>query len=119
MAASTSVVAATPAPAASPINPWAALSMMSSGPSAVAYCGSVAAASAASAAQPAAGCVLPVVDAAPPAPMISEPVPPPLPGAAAGVSAGFNPLYLLLGAAALGALAYFLLKGKNHSNSPS
>jgi LPXTG-motif cell wall-anchored protein len=52
--------------------------------------------------------------------MVSEPVPPPLPGAAAGVSEGFNPLYLLLGAAAIGALAYFLLKKKNHhDNSPA
>ena len=51
--------------------------------------------------------------------MVSEPVPPPLPGAAAGVSEGFNPLYLLIGAAAIGALAYFLLKGKHHDNSPA
>src|SRR5690348_16082354 len=59
---STGAVAATAAPAYQP-DPWAVLSVMSGGASAVAVCG--AAATAAAAQAPGAGCVLPQVDAAP------------------------------------------------------
>lgn len=95
------------------INPWVALSAMSAGAPAAALCG--AAASAAQA--PAGGCVLPAVDApvvqvAPPGP---TPVPPVEP---VGGGIGISPLWLALGALAAGALIYFLLIKKHHSNSP-
>ena len=114
---STGAVAATasspiPQTVAHQIDPWAALSALSGAAPAAALCGSAALAAAA---QPAAGCVLPVVDApaapvqaGPPAPI---PVPPVEP-----VSEGFgiDPLWLALGALAAGALIYFLVIKKKH-----
>ena len=129
----TIAAAATPA-ATSPvsINSWQALAMLSNGPAAISYCGaSVAAAAGGAAASGAAqaaapGCVLPVVDApvaaTQPPTVLSEPLPPPLPGASAGVSGAFSPLYLLLGAAAVAALIYVVASGGgggDDDNSPS
>jgi hypothetical protein len=105
MVSSTGAVAATTASVAPQVSPWATLTALSGGVPATALCG--AAAIAAAAAQPAPGCVLPVVDAvapvAPPAPM---PVPPVEP---VGGGLGIDPLLLALGAIAAGALIYFLL----------
>ena len=95
------------------ISPLVALSALGSGASRAALCGasSVAAAGAAAAAQGAApGCVLPVVDAVPP-PAVVETAPPPMEPmvepAAGGM--GISPLLAVLGAIALGVLAWQLL----------
>jgi len=116
MIMSTSVAAAAPVGSApAQYNSWQALSVLSGGASTIAYCG------AAAAAQPGANCVLPQVDAAPvattEAPIIDQPMPPALPGA--GAPFGVSPLVLALGALAVAALAYLLLKGNNKSNSPA
>ncbi|MGH6658222.1 MAG: hypothetical protein ACREBK_05855 [Sphingomicrobium sp.] len=115
MVMSASVSAAAAAPITPQINPWQALSVLNGGASTIAFCG------AAAAAQAPANCVLPQVDAPPPTaqpqpPIIDEPLPPPLPGAAAPFSV--SPLILALGALAAAAVAYLLLKGKK-SNSPN
>ena len=102
-------------------DPWAVLSVMSGGASAVAVCG--AAAAAAVAAQPATGCVLPQVDAAAPAAAQSappEPIPvPPVEPASAGL--GVSPLIIALGVLAVGVGAYLVLhkSGNHHANSPA
>ena len=95
---STGAVAATAsAPAPQQIQPWAAL------------CGTAAAAAQA----PAAGCVLPAVDA--PAPVAGPPPPTPVPPVEpVGGGLGISPLWLALGAIAAGALIYFLLIRKHH-----
>jgi len=94
------------------IDAWAALSALTAGAPAAALCGAAVTAAAA-AAQPAAGCVLPAVDAAPVAvgPPPPTPVPPVEP---VGGGLGISPLFLALGAIAVGALAYFLLRHKHH-----
>ena len=110
MVSSTAAVAATTASAVPQVNPWATLTALSGGAPAAALCG---AAVAAAAAQPAAGCVLPVNDAAPPTPV---PVPPVEP---VGGGFGVSPLLLGLGALALGALIYFLVRNNNNDNETS
>ena len=107
---STGAVAATAsAPAPQEIQPWAALSVLSSGAPAAALCGTAAAAAQA----PAAGCVLPAVDA--PAPVAGPPPPTPVPPVEpVGGGLGISPLWLALGAIAAGALIYFLLIRKHH-----
>lgn len=100
----TGAVAASPsAISAQKIDPWAALSVLSAGAPAAALCGAAATAGQA----PAPGCVLPAVDqaavATPPPP---TPVPPVEP---VGGGLGISPLWLALGALALGAAVYFLL----------
>jgi len=111
---STGAIAAQSAPSAQQVNPWAALTAMSAGAPAAALCGSAAVAAAA---QPAAGCVLPVVDqpvvanTGPPPP---TPVPPVEP---VGGGIGISPLWLALGAIAAGALVYFLLLRHHHHNA--
>ena len=98
------------------IHPWAALSALGTQASKASACGTAAAAAAqiagaaAAAAQAAPatpGCVLPVVDAAPPV-VAPEPAPV-LPAVAEGGGLGFSPLLLGLGALALGGLVYLLL----------
>ena len=97
------------------IDPWAALSVLSAGAPAAALCGAAATAGA----QPAAGCVLPAVDAPPPVaagPPPPTPVPPVEP---VGGGLGISPLWLALGALAIGVAAYFLLKNDNdNAESP-
>lgn len=115
MVSSTGAVAASTASTIPQVNPWATLTALSGGAPAAALCG---AAAVAAAAQPAAGCVLPVVDqaapvAAPPAPV---PVPPVEP---VGGGLGVSPLLLGLGALALGALIYFLVRNNNNDTSPA
>jgi hypothetical protein len=114
---STGAIAAA-APATTQVDPWAALSVMSGGASAVAVCG--AAATAATAAQPAAGCVLPQLDVPPAAttetgPPQPIPVPPVEP---AGTGLGISPLLLGL-AAVLAGIGLYLVLHKKHGNSPA
>ena len=112
---STGAVAASATSTVPQVNPWAALTAMSGGAPATALCG--AAAVAAAAAQPAAGCLLPVTDpmaaAAPPSP---TPVPPVEP---VGEGLGISPLLLALGALAVGALVYFLLLNDDDDDDES
>jgi len=93
------------------VSPWAVLSAMSGGAPAAALCG---AAAATAATQAPGGCVLPVMDAAPPPP---APVPPPAPLAAEAGGAGFNPIILGLLALAAVVGAAVALSG-HHANSP-
>jgi hypothetical protein len=114
---STGAVAATSAAPAYQPDPWAVLSVMSGGASAVAVCGAAAAAAAAQA--PGAGCVLPQVDAAPIAAQSAPPQPipvPPVEAAAGGF--GISPLILGLVALAGGVGLYFALRHHGHGNSP-
>ena len=99
------------------VDPLVALSVFGTSESRAAVCaaGAAAAAGAALATQAApgqAGCVLPVMDAAPP-PVVTEAVPPPPPAAIAPVAAGgssIGALPLLLGLAAIVAIAAVVLK---------
>ena len=109
------LAAATPAPTTQP-DPWAVLSVMNGGASAVAACG--AASFAAAAAQPAPGCVLPQVDvvAAPPPPPTAIPAPP----VETEGGFGFSPLLIGLAVIAAGVALYFILrKHHHHANSPA
>jgi hypothetical protein len=119
------VAAASSAPIGAPvsatqISPWAALSAMSGGASAAALCG---AALVAAAAQTPGGCVLPVLDAAPPVAQTApppQPIPVPPVEGPSGLGLGVDPLLLALGVLAAGALVYFLVRNKNNnSNSPA
>jgi hypothetical protein len=115
---STGAVAATSSlPSSQQIDPWAALSVMTAGAPAAALCGSAAVTAAA---QPAAGCVLPAADVAPPvatAPPAPTPVPP---VETTGEGLGISPLWLALGAIAIGVAAYFLLRHHHkHATSPA
>src|SRR5882757_597889 len=116
---STAAIASAPAPAPQQIEPWAALSILSAGAPAAALCGAAATVAQA----PAAGCVLPAVDAAP-APVVEAGPPPPTPippvePASEGLGLGVSPLILALGAIAVGAAVYFLLIKKKHHNAVS
>lgn len=101
------------------LDPWAVLSVMNGGASAVAACGAAAAAVAAQA--PGGGCVLPQVDAAPPVAQNPPPQPipvPPVEPASSGFGLGISPLLLALVAIAAGVGLYFVLH-KKHANSPA
>lgn len=115
LVSSTGAVAASPSTiSAQQIDPWAALSVLSAGAPAAALCGAAATAGQA----PAAGCVLPAVDAPPPVagPPAPTPVPPVEP---VGGGLGISPLWLALGALAVGVAAYFLLKNDDdNAESP-
>lgn len=112
---STGAVAATSAVPSTQINPWAALTAMTGGAPAAALCG---AAAVAASMQAPANCVLPVTDTPPPVASSAPPAPIPVPPVEpAGGGFGFDPLLLGLGALAIGALAYFLLR--HHHNAPS
>jgi len=120
LVSSTGAAAATSSlPSSQQIDPWAALSVMSAGAPAAALCGT--AAVAAAAAQPAPGCVLPVADVAPPVVQTAPPPPTPVPPVeTAGGGLGISPLLLALGAIAIGAAAYFLLRQHHkHATSPA
>jgi len=119
LVSSTGAAAATSSlPSSQQIDPWAALSVMSAGAPAAALCG---AAAVTAAAQPAAGCVLPVADVAPPVVQTAPPPPTPVPPVeAAGGGLGISPLLLALGAIAIGVAAYFLLRHHHkHATSPA
>lgn len=115
---STAAVAA-PISSAPPqrIEPWAALSVLSAGAPAAALCG----AAETTAQAPASGCVLPAVDAPPPVAQPGPPPPTPVPPVEpVGGGLGISPLWLALGAIAIGVGAYFLLKNKkDHAESPA
>lgn len=117
LVSSTGAVAAANVAPATQINPWAALSAMSGGASAAALCGAAAVAAAAQA--PGTGCVLPALDAPPPVVSTAPPSPIPVPPVEPAGGFGFDPLLLALGALAAGALIYFLVRNKHHSNSPA
>jgi hypothetical protein len=120
LVSSTGAVAAT-AKSIPHVNPWAALTAMSGGAPAAALCGGAAAVAAAAATQaPPAGCVLPQVDQPPPVATSAPPTPVPVPPIEpAGAAFGFDPLLLGLGALAIGALVYFVVKNKNNNNDES
>ena len=115
---STAVMAS---PASAPVpqaDPWAVLSVMSGGASAVAVCGAAAAAVAAT--QAAGGCVLPQVDVAPAAAQSPPPQPipvPPVEGPAGGL--GISPLLIALVVVAAGIGLYFVLRNHHNNNSPT
>jgi hypothetical protein len=115
MVSSTGAVAASTASAVPQVSPWATLTALSGGAPAAALCG---AAAVAAAAQTAPGCVLPVVDAAPVAAGPPTPVPVP-PVEPVGGGLGISPLLLGLGAIALGALIYFLVRNNNNDEEAS
>ncbi|QIK95845.1 hypothetical protein G7076_04620 [Sphingomonas sp. HDW15A] len=104
---------ATSAPAA--VNPYAVIGVYGSPAAAQALCGNAATAAAAgaaaAAAQAPAGCVLPVVDAAP---VVADAGPPPLPPVAASGGIGIWPVLLALGALAGLAL---LISGDDDDNN--
>jgi hypothetical protein len=104
MLSSTAAAAAAPAPVpVQQIDQWAALAVLSGGAPAAAVCGSAAA----TGAQPAGGCVLPVADVPPPPPP-AQAVPPP---AIVGGGAGISPLFLALSAIIVGAGVWLLTTG--------
>jgi hypothetical protein len=115
MVSSTGAVAASTASAVPQVSPWATLTALSGGAPAAALCG---AAAVAAAAQTAPGCVLPVVDAAPVAAGPPTPVPVP-PVEPVGGGLGISPLLLGLGAIALGALIYFLVRNNTNDEEAS
>ena len=99
------------------IDPWAALSALSGAAPAAALCG---AAAAAAAMQPAPGCVLPVVDAAPVVAQAGPPPPTPVPPVEpVGGGFGIDPLLVGLGVLVVGALVYFLVIKKKKKNDSS
>jgi hypothetical protein len=104
---------ATPAPAPQ-VDPWAVLTAMSAGAPAAAMCGSAAAATAA---QPAGGCVLPVVDPAVPVAQAAPPIVP----VVATEGGGFGTAPLLLGLLAIvgGIGVYLAVRNNGHPNSPA
>jgi hypothetical protein len=109
MLSSTAAVAA-PAPVQQP-DPWAVLTAMSGGAPAAAMCGSAAA----TAAQPAGGCVLPVADVPPPPPPV-EAVPAP---AVVEGGAGISPLFIALIAIAAGIGIFLAVNSGGNANSPA
>lgn len=119
LCATPALATASVAPAPTAINPMVALSIFGSQASAAALCGSsattVAASAAATAQAPAGGCVLPVVDAPPPLPVV-EPapfVPPPV------AASGFGLTPILLGLAGIAVLAALILSQDNdNDNNP-
>lgn len=117
LSASPSLASASAIATPQAINPMVALSIFGSQASAAALCGSSATAAAASAAAtaqgPAGGCVLPVVDAPPPLPVV-EPapfVPPPV------ASSGFGLTPILLGLAGIAILAALILSQDNDNDN--
>jgi hypothetical protein len=112
---STAAVAASAPATPTQINPWVALTALSGGAPAAALCGAAAAAAAAQG--PATGCVLPVNDVAPPIAQAPPPQPIPVPPVeSAGGGLAFDPLLLALGALAVGALVFFLVRHHHHAS---
>jgi hypothetical protein len=126
---STGAVAATAArplavSASHQIDPWAALAALAGAAPVAALCGGTTPVDPAVAPPAGAipGCVLPVVDvAAAPVQTAGPPPPTPVPPVEpVGGGLGIDPLYLALGALAIGALVYFLvIKKKHHDNDVS
>jgi hypothetical protein len=112
---STVAAAAGSSHAAQQINPWATLTVLTGGAPAAAVCG---AAVAAAAAQPATGCVLPVMDAPPVAPVAEAP-PPVAPVVPAATAYGISPLLLGLVAIAAAAGFYFAVKDDDRNRQPN
>jgi hypothetical protein len=112
---------AAPALAVAPIDPLVSLSMLSTAGSRAAICAgstaAVAGAAAALAQGPAPGCVLPVTAPPPPPPAAAPPPPPPVVGAEAGP--GFPTIPVLLGLAAIIAIAVALASSGNDHNAVS
>jgi hypothetical protein len=117
---SSTVAVAEAAPPSTQPDPWAVLSVMSGGAPAAALCG-MAAAAAVTAAQPAAGCVLPQIDVPPPVAQTAPPQPIPVPPVEGAAGAGISPLLLGLLALAGAVGLYFALRHHHHHhpNSPA
>jgi hypothetical protein len=114
---SSTVAVAAAAPPSTQPDPWAVLSVMSGGASAAAMCGMAAV----TAAQPAAGCVLPQIDVPPPVAQTAPPQPIPVPPVEGAAGAGISPLLLGLLALAGAVGLYFALRHHHHHhpNSPA
>jgi hypothetical protein len=113
---SSAAIASAPAPAPQ-ADPWAVLTAMTGGAPAATMCG---AAVAAAAAQTPTGCVLPVLDAAPPPVAQAAPPPVPVPPVAAPAAGlGISPLILGLLAIAAGVGIYLAVRHHGHANSPA
>lgn len=113
---STGAFAATLPAAGTQTSPWASLSVMSGGAAAMQACGAAAGA-AATAGQPAGGCVLPQADVPPPMAQVPVEAPP----MAVAPAAGISPLLLGLVAVAA-AVGLYLLTRANRirvGNSPA
>jgi hypothetical protein len=100
---------------AQPVDPLLSLAVLAGGPSSAAVCAGSTAATAASAAaiQGAPGCVLPVTTPPPP-PAVAQSVPPPV--VATGAPKTIGTLPLLLGLAAIIAVAALLISGNDNGN---
>lgn len=107
---SSTVAVAAAAPPSTQPDPWAVLSVMSGGASAAAMCGMAAV----TAAQPAAGCVLPQIDVPPPVAQTAPPQPIPVPPVEGAAGAGISPLLLGLLALAGAVGLYFALRHHHH-----
>ena len=106
--------AAYAAPVRSTIDPLVSLAVLAGGPSSAAVCAGSAAATAAAVAavQGAPGCVLPITS--PPAPAVAQIAPAPM--VQAGAPKTFGTLPLLLGLAAIIAVAALLLSGNGNGH---
>ena len=120
---STGAVAAASSVPIQQINPWAALAIMSGTAPVAALCNGQTPVDPSVPTPPGVtpGCIMPVTDVPPPPPPQGSAPPPPIPVPPVeptGGGLGVDPLLLALGALALGVGIYFLVKGKNNSNSP-
>lgn len=114
---SSQAVYAAPAPA--PMDPLVSLAVFGGQQSQAALCaGSSAATAAATAAAQAAapGCVLPVTAAPPPPAPVAAPPPPPPPVVEAAAPKSIGVLPILLGLAALAAVAALIISNNDHGN---
>jgi hypothetical protein len=112
---STTAAGASTTPPLQQVNPWGVLTAMSGGAPAAAICGTAAAAAAA---QAPGGCVLPVLDVAPPVAQAAPPPPVPVAPVEAP-SGGISPLVFGLVALAAGVGIYLAVHHVHHANSPA
>jgi hypothetical protein len=116
MVVSSTSAAAAVAPVPQQMSPWVALAGLSAGAPAATLCGSAAVISAAQA--PVTGCVLPVLDTPPPV-AEAAPVPGAPPAVVTPAAYAVSPIFLALGALALGSFVYFLVRDHHHTVSPA
>ena len=111
LVSSTAATAAGSGVSAQQVSPWATLTVLAGGAPAAAVCG---AAAVAAAAQPATGCVLPVMDVPPPVPVANAAPVPVAPIAAPAAGFPISPLLIGLVAIAAAAGLYFAVRGHGH-----